>query len=417
MGAIVYKVEDDIGCPESPQCDILMKAMDHYHKKSCIKFKEWSGEDNYVQIFFNRGDSGACWSPVGRVGKGPQRLSLGQRCWYLGIVIHELGHAAGFWHEMNRPDRDDWIYIYWNNIIPNFAHAFAKHDSHTVNNLGETFDYKSIMMYDEYAFSKNGVSPTLQAKTGYEIGPIWKKPGLSNSDVRRIHKLYSCKGAKAKDGFPYDTICTFNKHTCGFKNGDSSIWNWRSVNETDGYLYSTFESAGTTPGYLVSINFHNVAKQDKMKGPLGCVRFWYMIQSDSSASLKLSQAFLERVTQLNNDPETTFELWSNDTNSGNWIHVEIPLYVTRPFKLIFEAQFVEDNTYGTIALDDFELLYTECTGGEVNSPIPENSALDNATSQTPLVTTPIAVTNTMQDLFDTKQSIDVSKDTEHLQLL
>jgi hypothetical protein len=62
--------------------------------------------------------SGACWSPVGRTGNGEQRLSLGQRCWYLGIVIHELGHAVGFWHEMNRPDRDDWIYIYWNNIIP-----------------------------------------------------------------------------------------------------------------------------------------------------------------------------------------------------------------------------------------------------------------------------------------------------------
>lgn len=61
--------------------------------------------------------SGACWSPVGRTGNGEQRLSLGQRCWYLGIVIHELGHAIGFWHEMNRPDRDSWIYVYWSNII------------------------------------------------------------------------------------------------------------------------------------------------------------------------------------------------------------------------------------------------------------------------------------------------------------
>lgn len=55
---------------------------------------------------------------MGRVGDGEQRLSLGQRCWYKGIVIHELGHAIGFWHEMNRPDRDDWIYVYWQNIIP-----------------------------------------------------------------------------------------------------------------------------------------------------------------------------------------------------------------------------------------------------------------------------------------------------------
>lgn len=41
---------------------------------------------------------------------------------------------------------------------------------------------------------KDGVSPTLQAKTGVEIGPIWKKKGLSASDIRRIHKLYQCSG-------------------------------------------------------------------------------------------------------------------------------------------------------------------------------------------------------------------------------
>jgi hypothetical protein len=63
---------------------------------------------------------------VGRTGNGEQRLSLGQRCWYLGIVIHELGHAIGFWHEMNRPDRDSWIYVYWNNIISVSDHLKAK---------------------------------------------------------------------------------------------------------------------------------------------------------------------------------------------------------------------------------------------------------------------------------------------------
>jgi hypothetical protein len=40
------------------------------------------------------------------------------------------------------------------NILQGFASAFAMHDSSTVNTLAENFDYKSIMMYDEYAFSK-----------------------------------------------------------------------------------------------------------------------------------------------------------------------------------------------------------------------------------------------------------------------
>ena len=39
---------------------------------------------------------------------------------------------------------------------------------------------------------QDGRSPTLQAVTGEEIGPIWRKAGLSASDKRRVEKLYKC---------------------------------------------------------------------------------------------------------------------------------------------------------------------------------------------------------------------------------
>nr|CAD7604061.1 unnamed protein product [Timema genevievae] len=391
--AIIYKPDPDIGCPQSPQCKILMKAIDHYHEVSCVRFKEWTGENDVVDVFFNL-DSGACWSPVGRSGDGEQKLSLGQRCWYLGIVIHELGHAVGFWHEMNRPDRDSYIYVYWDNIISGFSSAFATHDSHSVDTLGEKFDYRSIMMYDEYAFSKDGVSPTLQAKkNGVVIGPIWKKHRLSQSDIRRIHKLYKCNGNKPKPGFPSNVKCNFNSHTCGFKNGGSAVWNWRNVTNKDGYVYNSYKTAGGAPGYFLSTNFHPSSKDDP-RGPMGCVRFWYLLQGNGEPYLKLSQAYLDKVTQLFYNPDKTYDLWENDTETGEWIHVELPLYVTRPFKdsviplqLIFISGFNNTSTSGTIGLDDMELLYTPCsfsttTAHQTMSPLATSKITSPSTTKT-----------------------------------
>nr|CAD7406196.1 unnamed protein product [Timema cristinae] len=139
------------GCPSSAQCEMLMKAMRYYHDHTCVRFKEWTGEPNRIDIYFNP-DDGACWSMVGRSSLAVQKLSLGYRCWYLGIVLHELGHTIGFWHEMTRFDRDKYIRVLWENIQNGSVDQFSVREK--ASTLNEPFDYKSIMLYDEFAFTK-----------------------------------------------------------------------------------------------------------------------------------------------------------------------------------------------------------------------------------------------------------------------
>ena len=53
---------------------------------------------------------------VVRRSAGPQLLSIGPGCDKKGIIMHELMHAAGFWHEQSRTDRNKYVEILWENV-------------------------------------------------------------------------------------------------------------------------------------------------------------------------------------------------------------------------------------------------------------------------------------------------------------
>lgn len=64
-----------------------------------------------------------------------------------GVAAHEFGHALGFHHEQNRPDRDQYIRIFKQNINPQSLFAFHKYDWNTINAYDVPYDYESIMHY------------------------------------------------------------------------------------------------------------------------------------------------------------------------------------------------------------------------------------------------------------------------------
>lgn len=92
---------------------VIAKGILEFHRQTCVSFKPRSTETDYVMIAGGNG----CSSSVGRVG-GPQHVTLGDGCIYTGIVMHELMHSVGFWHEQSRWDRDDFITVNYQNIQP-----------------------------------------------------------------------------------------------------------------------------------------------------------------------------------------------------------------------------------------------------------------------------------------------------------
>lgn len=58
-----------------------------------------------------------CFSSVGDQQIG-QILSLGSGCDHKAVIEHELLHALGFYHEQSRTDRDDYVDIWLDQVLP-----------------------------------------------------------------------------------------------------------------------------------------------------------------------------------------------------------------------------------------------------------------------------------------------------------
>lgn len=68
----------------------------------------------------------SCSSAIGMVG-GTQKITLTPDCVReKGTIIHEFLHALGFFHEHSRPDRDKYITVIPENIIPGICATTVK---------------------------------------------------------------------------------------------------------------------------------------------------------------------------------------------------------------------------------------------------------------------------------------------------
>ncbi|CAH0392861.1 unnamed protein product [Bemisia tabaci] len=353
--AVIYSINSSIGCPKSKRCSILMEAMRDFTEKTCVRFKERSGERDFVRIqmpllkkkYFAH-------ATLGKTG-GRTFLQVHRRYWTKSMLLHELGHTLSLHHEHQRSDGDLYLDTLEENIRKGYEKHFIKHNRNENNLLGEPFDPTSIMVYSSYARSKNRKSklPTQQLKSGERWGAPTK---LSDGDVRRIQDLYRCIDGKG------------------------------------GFLKSEFKINGNQNPHTWSINFYGLSPLDIKRGPEGCISFIY--QASKHMSLMLFKDELKTASDQVYDTKNSVEIWSNPedpipaTNRKAWSQASIRVNVVKPFTLHFTSRY-EDivGLIGVVVVDDFELKYTPCENPTANGLNHRGSAMQRKFSWRAFLTT------------------------------
>ncbi|RCN40089.1 astacin [Ancylostoma caninum] len=193
---------------------VIARAIAGYQAKTCIRFVPKTPLDrDYVVISKLDGcvkfaailwDSFAmqipfrCYADFARVG-GRQQVSLADECIDYATIIHEFMHVIGFIHEHQREDRDSYVNILYQNIIPGANSDFDKLSQLDLSYYGEGYDYLSIMHYESNEGSKNGRN-TIEAKDARYTPLMGKSIDFSPSDLNRVNRAYSCWGYINRNG-------------------------------------------------------------------------------------------------------------------------------------------------------------------------------------------------------------------------
>ncbi|XP_041888768.1 meprin A subunit alpha [Corvus kubaryi] len=338
---------------------VILQAFEMFRLKSCVDFKPYEGERTY--IFFSKQDG--CWSMVGDLQTG-QNLSIGSGCDYRAIVEHEILHALGFYHEQSRMDRDDYVNIWWDEIIAGKEHNFVKYNDSYITDLNTPYDYESLMHYEPLSFNKNESVPTITAKIPAFDDIIGQRLDLSAIDLERLNRMYNCTSTHT-----FLDQCSFEfENICGMIQGTNHDQNWvHQQSSVTGQEDHTLSGRCRDAGYFMFFSTSS-GQADEVailesrilypKRTQQCLQFFY--RTTGSPSDKLIIWLKEDDGTGNIRKMRKIQTFQADSDS-NWKIAHVTLNAQKKFRYLFQGlKGNPSSSSGGIAIDDITLTETPC---------------------------------------------------------
>ncbi|XP_035984208.1 meprin A subunit beta [Fundulus heteroclitus] len=350
---------------------VIMRAFDQFRLKSCIDFKPRDSEEYYINFLGYYG----CWSYIGRLVANGQDISIRPYCDDIGSIEHLIFHILGFYHEELRYDRDDYVQIDFDKVIPDYKTDFAKVSSDLSTTNGVPYDYLSVMHSGKDFLRYNYKDRTIITKDSKFQDVIGQRLEMSPRDAEELNLLYKCNSTVAFlffCDFSNGNICNMSQINKCTQKGNG----WEVVRQACRGLMSDHttlpgknEDYGQEIGYFLHASLASGQEGDsawlrtqimstKRECKVQCLQFYYFHSGNELDELNI----WIREFQDEQDTTGTLRLMGQITGppTYHWQLHHVSLNATKNFQVVFQAWKGDRNSTGSFSIDDINLSETEC---------------------------------------------------------